>query len=452
MRDRASPPILIRRAPGAAAEADRPDLAPGLRAALARLDQWITLVDLFAEAASEGGPVAAAELQRLLVACAAAGWVEEGLGEAAAPALTCRIVPGSGLGPMLETASPAVEAGPLVFAAHCTITPAADGWRIGSPLATGEATVRDPDLLAALGRAVRGWTPEGARDRAAARLLGKAGLLRPDAPPPPGTPLATHELWLHALSRRGSAAGPVGATGRAPVGRAAPALRPAAAAAPVALPVPSRRAKGPRFAAVMGGRRSWRETPPGESLPAGELGALFWQAARDRAPPRRDDEGFERLSRPAPSAGGAHAADLFLALNPAPAGLPAFARYDAARHALVPVAADPARLLREAAASMGQSGGPAGLIILSARFARLTWKYGDASYALILKDAGVVLQTLHLAATALGRGSCILGGGNSRVFADLTGLDPLNDGPVGEIALTGRLPAAAAEEEAEDDG
>jgi SagB-type dehydrogenase family enzyme len=447
MRDRASPPILIRRAPGVAGEMGGPDLPPGLRAALGRLADWTALVDLFAEAAGAGGPAAAAAFQRLLDACAEAGWLEEGLGDAAAPAMTCRNVPGSGLGPApVAVAVAAADDGPLVFAAHCTIWPGADGWRIGSPLATGEATVRDPKLFAALGRAAQGWTPEGALERAAARLLCRAGLLRPNAAPPAATPLATEELWLHAMSRRGSAAGPVGATGRADAGRAAPARRPGPMATPVALPAPIRGA-GPRFADVLGARRSWRATPPGACLPADEIGALLWQAARDLAPPRRDAEGFERLSRPVPSAGGAHAADLFLALNPAPAGLPVFARYDAARHALLPIAADPARLLREAAASMGQTGGPAGLVILSARFARLTWKYGDASYALILKDAGVLLQTLHLAATALGRGSCILGGGNSRVFADLTGLDPLVDGPVGEIALTGRLPAVAAEGE-----
>jgi SagB-type dehydrogenase family enzyme len=160
----------------------------------------------------------------------------------------------------------------------------------------------------------------------------------------------------------------------------------------------------------------------------------------DRALPQRDAEGFERLSRPVPSAGATHACDLYLALNPPPPGLPRFARYDSRLHALCPIAADPAPLLREAAASMGRTAPPAGLILLSARFGRVAWKYVDASYALLLKDAGVLLQTLHLTAAALGRGSCILGGGNSRVFAALTGCDPLHEGPLGEIALTGPLP------------
>jgi SagB-type dehydrogenase family enzyme len=45
---------------------------------------------------------------------------------------------------------------------------------------------------------------------------------------------------------------------------------------------------------------------------------------------------------------------------------------------------------------------PPVLIVLAARFARMTWKYEGIGYANLLKDAGGLLQTRYLVATAMG--------------------------------------------------
>ena len=57
------------------------------------------------------------------------------------------------------------------------------------------------------------------------------------------------------------------------------------------------------------------------------------------------------------------------------------------------------------------------------------------SYAMILKDAGVLTQQMYLVATAMGLAPCALGAGDSQAFAELSGLDPLRR------AERGRLPA-----------
>jgi SagB-type dehydrogenase family enzyme len=78
---------------------------------------------------------------------------------------------------------------------------------------------------------------------------------------------------------------------------------------------------------------------------------------------------------------------------------------------------------------------PPVLVILAARFARLAWKYEAVAYALLLKEVGVVLQTMCVVAHGLGLGTCILGGGGSDEFAAASGCDYLVEGSVGELML-----------------
>ena len=78
------------------------------------------------------------------------------------------------------------------------------------------------------------------------------------------------------------------------------------------------------------------------------------------------------------------------------------------------------------------------LVIVTARFARVMRRYRSIAYALILRDTGVLYQTLYLAATDLGLAPCALGVGDAAIFAEATGLDPLIEGSVGEFLLGGR--------------
>jgi hypothetical protein len=61
------------------------------------------------------------------------------------------------------------------------------------------------------------------------------------------------------------------------------------------------------------------------------------------------------------------------------------------------------------------------------------WKYQGMAYALILKDLGALLQTMYLVATAMNLAPCALGSGDTDLFAEATGLNPLEEASVGEF-------------------
>ena len=75
------------------------------------------------------------------------------------------------------------------------------------------------------------------------------------------------------------------------------------------------------------------------------------------------------------------------------------------------------------------------LITIAARFDRISWKYSSIAYSLILKDVGVLIQTLYLMATDMGLGGCAIGSINIDLFAKMTGIEFHIEGPVGQFAL-----------------
>jgi SagB-type dehydrogenase family enzyme len=84
---------------------------------------------------------------------------------------------------------------------------------------------------------------------------------------------------------------------------------------------------------------------------------------------------------------------------------------------------------------MGTSATPHILITIAARFGRVSWKYSSFAYALILKDVGVLTQTLYMMAADMGLGGCAIGTANIDLFAKMTGIEFYVEGPVGQFAL-----------------
>jgi SagB-type dehydrogenase family enzyme len=153
-----------------------------------------------------------------------------------------------------------------------------------------------------------------------------------------------------------------------------------------------------------------------------------------------DDEGpeVEYAARPYPSAGSAYELELYLAVANCEGLSRGFYHYDADRHALVPIdvgAHELDALLASAAFAMGAATVPQILITIAARFDRISWKYRSIAYALILKDVGVLIQTLYLTATEMGLGGCAIGTGNIDLFAKMTGIEFHIEGPVGQFAI-----------------
>jgi SagB-type dehydrogenase family enzyme len=91
--------------------------------------------------------------------------------------------------------------------------------------------------------------------------------------------------------------------------------------------------------------------------------------------------------------------------------------------------------LTESRLALDAPAAPQIVITIAARFGRISWKYSALAYALILKDAGVLLQTLYLMATDMGLGGCAIGSTNIDLFEKMTGIEFHVEGPVGQFAL-----------------
>jgi SagB-type dehydrogenase family enzyme len=79
---------------------------------------------------------------------------------------------------------------------------------------------------------------------------------------------------------------------------------------------------------------------------------------------------------------------------------------------------------------------PQVLLILSARFSRTAFKYESIAYSLILKEAGVLLQSLSLAATAMELAACAVGRGDPDTFERAAATDGSVESSVAELALS----------------
>lgn len=180
-------------------------------------------------------------------------------------------------------------------------------------------------------------------------------------------------------------------------------------------------------------RHSERSYDDGKPITLSELSRFLDGAARNIP---QDDPA--KLARPYASAGASWELELYLAVNIC-VGLPqGFYHYDTAAHELTQIDVPPAELkglLQGGARAMGASAAPQILMVIAARFGRISWKYSSVAYSLVLKDLGVLTQTLYLMATGMGLGACAIGLANIEQFAKLTGLGFQIEGPVGQFAL-----------------
>jgi SagB-type dehydrogenase family enzyme len=257
-----------------------------------------------------------------------------------------------------------------------------------------------------------------------------------------------HDLLFHAYSRRGLGyQREVGASfplrGRLDP---APAVKTAVSGNSIALHVPetAKEPDGLSFEAVLGRRRTVREHG---SVPISlvELGDFLYRSASvSQLVERNESAGVEypTSSRPYPSAGGAYELEIYLSIGSC-AGLdPGLFHYDPVLHCLRGVGTDNAavaEMLRRAGIAGGITGEPHVLLTLSCRLLRLSWKYRSIAYALALKDAGVLIQSMYLVATAMGLAPCALGTGESDLFAAAVGIPAFAEPSIGEILIGGRL-------------
>jgi oxazoline/thiazoline dehydrogenase len=317
-----------------------------------------------------------------------------------------------------------------------------DGWTLESPLCHCRVVFADwrgPALLQRIAKPFRladlRFPPisDEAAESAAALLL-NAGMLEGD--PEYLRVWEFHDLLFHSRSRLGRHDNDYGRIFRFPELRGN-AVKPAMSREHIALPKPDIADLTIRdipFTKAIENRRSNRfhgEHP----LTLRELGEFLFRTARIRETvPAKEGE---LTRRPYPGAGAAYELEIYPVIDKCqdvPAGI---YHYCPSSHRLEHLLVD-----RESLARLLQSAGrilnadrPQILLVVTARFPRLMWRYASIGYSLILKNVGGLFQTMYLVASAMGIAACALGGGDSDLFADATGLEYLEESSVGEFAI-----------------
>jgi SagB-type dehydrogenase family enzyme len=266
-----------------------------------------------------------------------------------------------------------------------------------------------------------------------------------------------HDFMFHTRSTEGRHANPLGGLyPHAGIVRPLPAVRPRWPGKKVDL----RRFSATRgqaispVAKVLHKRHSVRSFDNQRPITLAELARLLDTTARVRSRwSHREHLGNANplvtyAPRPYPSAGASYELELYVAVDRCEGLGRGFYHYDAGAHVLVPIATrayELQTLLTGAAFAMGAPAAPQILITIAARFGRVSWKYSALAYALILKDVGVLTQTLYLMATDMGLGGCAIGSLNIDLFARMTGIAFHVEGPVGQFALGRGLRSTASE-------
>jgi len=302
------------------------------------------------------------------------------------------------------------------------------------------AALGRPTTMAALAAAAPQATAAAAGGLLA--LLDTAAMLAPADEPPHEALWEFGDLLFHGRSRWGLNARRAGAAPRLlGVLPPLPAVKPPLAGRHVPLHRPdigALAAADPPFTRVLEARRSVRRQGA-RPVTVRELGEFLFRVARVRDVTEPDGGAlpYAISSRPYPSAGACYPLELYPVVSRCDGLDRGIYHYDPARHrleALEAREADVERLLDDA--SPGEAYGPPQvLLVITARFGRVSWKYESIAYALVLKDVGVLLQTMYLVATAMNLAPCALGTGDSARWARAAGLPIEDESSVGEFLL-----------------
>lgn len=431
-----------------------PSLSSSVNAALEALAQGQHGLDALSELAGEGGLAQVAFFHNLLEALRAHGVLARSLSWEGT--LIARLAPetarGGGVSP---------RAGTRYQLSRFAFSRAAEGGsQLETPLSMSRVwmgtwhgpallgVLSTPRLPAELAEAVPGVPPE-----VTAAFLGmllEAGALaevNADGVPVEREALTTwefHDLLFYQWTRwPRHAKGYGGATYRFRGMLPQPAERkppPPGEALPLEKPDMARLEHGdPSFTSVLERRRTVRHQGS-KPLTRAQLGELLYRALGLR---HADLDGRDqKVARVYPSGGAIYETCVYTIVRACEGLEPGLYAYQVDEHALYRIPArtpELAELMQLAADGMALPAAPQVVIVLTARFARMAWKYEVMAYSAMLKNVGGIFQTLYLVATAMGLAPCALGSGGADLFARASGLDPLVEGSVGEFAV-GSLP------------
>ena len=267
-----------------------------------------------------------------------------------------------------------------------------------------------------------------------------------------------HDLLFHTRSRAGRHDHPVGGTYRlAGLLDPPPALKPATSDEVIDLYRPDierLKREDPPFALVQETRCSVRQYDA-KPITDRQLGEFLYRVGRvtrcaeseiqtPRGPVR-----MEFAYRPYPGGGAMYELELYVAVNTCENLAAGLYHYDPRNHRLERASertAEVEGLLLRASQAAGIPGENLQvLIIIAARFQRMSWKYASLAYAATLKHVGVLHQMMYLVATVMGLAPCGVGCGDADLFARAVGTDYYDETSVGEFLLGSRSGAAFSE-------
>lgn len=251
-----------------------------------------------------------------------------------------------------------------------------------------------------------------------------------------------HGIWvdvdIEERSERGlmlTSAQMVDAFGSAPE----PDFRRAPATAPLPLCAPRRTG----FDDLLEARRTCRNFDPQATLPAADFATMLrrvWGAVgtRELAP------GAVAVKKNSPAGGGLHAVEAYVLAQRVEGVAPGLYHYLSMAHALEPLqalSADEARTLahRFVAGQDWFEDAPA-IVVMTARFDRLFWKYRrhTKAWRVVHLDVGHLSQTMYLSATELGLGCFVTAAINDRVVEEALALPPLREGAIALVGFGAR--------------
>lgn len=205
---------------------------------------------------------------------------------------------------------------------------------------------------------------------------------------------------------------------------------------------------GESFVSVLERRRSERAYDEDSPISLAQLGAFLDRTARIRGRETINVTNYlgrpgsiDITRRPYPTGGASYELEIYPVVDRCEGLESGLYHYDPETHELVQITArtkEVERIIAEAVTATMGLAHPQILLAIAARFARVMWKYRAISYGVILRNTGALYQTMYLAATEQGLSPCGIGSGNSALFAEATGLDPVVEGTVGDFILGGR--------------
>lgn len=244
-----------------------------------------------------------------------------------------------------------------------------------------------------------------------------------------------HDLLFHSKSRKGRSLAPIGSTFRF-LGKTPPSpalLPPSPQSIPLFRPKPE--PSESLFTQILEKRTSIR-TQGSKPISFEQLGEFLYRSARVKQ--RIQLNHHEATKRPYPGGGACYELEIFPLIHRCVGLASGLYRYDPEAHALSPIETNQENLellLKDSVQATGTTEFPQVLLCLAARFHRVAWKYESMAYSTILKNAGALIQTLYLVATAMDLAPCAIGYGDSDLFAETSKTDYYELTTVAEFML-----------------